>query len=189
MRIIAGTRRGLRLDSLDGLATRPTLDRVKEAVFSSAAPEIPGARVLDLFAGSGALGLEALSRGAAACTFVDDSAAAMAVVRKNAEKARFLDGAAFVRSDWRAFVMRYDGPAFDLVFLDPPYKLWEGAGILDLLHMRGLLQKNALVVAESARNLLPAAERLTLLKQKQYGTAAITYWRNEDEYCSLSGQL
>ena len=177
MRIIAGTRRGLRLDSLDGLATRPTLGRVKEAVFSSIAPELPGARVLDLFAGSGALGLEALSRGAAACTFVDGSAAAMAVVRKNAGKARFLESAAFIRSDWRAFAVRYDGPPFDVAFLDPPYKLWDGSDILDCLHKHGLLGVGALAVAESSKDKLPAAQGLTLWKQKQYGAPAITFWR------------
>lgn len=177
MRIIAGSCRGLKLDSLEGLATRPTLDRVKEALFSSISPELPGANVLDLFAGSGALGLEALSRGAAQAVFVDDSAAAMAVVRKNVQKARLEAQSQLVRCGWRTFVSGYDGAGFDVVFLDPPYKMWEGSDLLDCLHTGGLLARGALVVAESGRELLPQAAYLQMEKHRDYGTTAITMWR------------
>lgn len=177
MRIIAGLCRGLKLDSLEGLATRPTLDRVKEALFSSAAPFLPGANVLDLFAGSGALGLEALSRGAAHATFVDDSAAAMAVVRKNVQKARMEERSQMIRCSWRTFVSGYDGAGFDVVFLDPPYKLWEGSDLLDCLHTGGLLAQDALVIAESGCDSLPGAAFLQMEKHRKYGATAITMWR------------
>lgn len=177
MRIIAGLCRGLKLDSLDGLSTRPTLDRVKEAVFSSIAPYLPGAYVLDLFAGSGALGLEALSRGAAQATFVDESPAAIAVVRKNVCKARMEGKSRLVRCSWQAFVSGYTGEGFDLVFLDPPYKLWEGSGLLDSLLSGGLLKPGALVAAESAQDMLPCAKQLQMEKHRRYGATAMTYWR------------
>lgn len=177
MRIIAGRCRGLKLTSLEGLATRPTADRVKEAVFSSIAAAVPGAQVLDLFAGSGALGLEALSRGADRAVFVDDSAPAMAVVRQNVQRARMEASSQLVRSDWRAFARAYTGEGFDLVFLDPPYKLWGTADLLDVVHTRGLLAPGGLAVAESDSACLPRAAGLRLEKHKTYGKTAITLWR------------
>ena len=123
MRVIAGQWGGRRLQAPSGESTRPTSDRVREALFSILAPRIEGARVLDLFAGSGALGIEALSRGAAAATFVDSAAAAIRAVRANLEALGI--EAEVVRADARRFLGGASAAArqYDLVFLDPPYRL------------------------------------------------------------------
>src|SRR5947209_17627021 len=118
-RVVAGIARGRRLDAPPGAATRPTADRVREATFNALGSlgAVEGATVLDLFAGSGALGIEALSRGAVAATFVDDDARALAVVRRNLEACGLADRATVVRSD----AVRFAAGRVDLVLLDPPY--------------------------------------------------------------------
>ena len=126
MRIITGTARGIRLSTPEGEEiTRPTTEKVKEAVFSSIQFDIEGREVLDLFAGSGQLGLEALSRGAESCTFVDASDASLNLVRKNLESTDLSEKAKVVRSDYAAFAAA-SRDTFDIVFLDPPYS----AGLL-----------------------------------------------------------
>ena len=118
MRVISGTARGLKLTSLSGDATRPTLDNVKEAVFSMLFDRVVDAKVLDLFAGSGALGIEALSRGAASCIFADKSADALKVVRDNLSKARMQMRAEVLLSDFRDALGRLanEGNKFDIIF-------------------------------------------------------------------------
>lgn len=125
MRIIAGEFRGRRIDAPEGQATRPMLDRVREALFSTLGERVEGARVLDLFGGSGSLGLEALSRGAAHVRFVEKAAHAGASLRANVEalgvgdRARIVRGDALTSRSWGVL----DGERYDLVFLDPPYPL------------------------------------------------------------------
>jgi 16S rRNA (guanine966-N2)-methyltransferase len=121
MRIIAGEYKGRRLVAPPGTATRPTSDRVREALFSILGARVEDADVLDLFAGSGALGIEALSRGAQKATFVDNAPAALTTIRRNLEG---VQGATVVRRDARAFLRdaRENGRQYDLVFLDPPYR-------------------------------------------------------------------
>ena len=121
MRIITGSAKGVSLLTLEGDATRPTSARAKEALFSMLQFDIEGRRVLDLFGGSGQLGLEAHSRGAAACTFVDAAPEAVAVIRKNIEKTGFADRARVQNTDYRNFLRKCAADGFDLVFLDPPY--------------------------------------------------------------------
>ena len=147
MRVIAGTARGTPLKSLPGtLVTRPTLDRVKEGMFSSVQFLVPGAKVLDLFAGSGQLGIEALSRGAAHCTFVEHSRPAAAVVRANLAAAGVAGRAEVAVTDAFAFLAHAKGP-YDLVLLDPPFGHGTLARVLALLGP--LLSANAAVLAES----------------------------------------
>jgi 16S rRNA (guanine966-N2)-methyltransferase len=122
VRVIAGTAGGRRLVTPKGDRTRPTADRVRESLFSSLQPRLPGARVLDLFAGSGALAVEALSRGAAHATLVERARPALAAIRANLETAGVEDRATVVAADLPGALARVDGP-FDLVFLDPPYAL------------------------------------------------------------------
>lgn len=125
MRIITGTARGRRLVAPEGRDVRPTPERVKEGIFSALQFDIEGRRVLDLFAGSGQLGLEALSRGAESCTFVDASDASLNLVRKNLESTDLSEKAKVVRADYAAFAAA-SRDTFDIVFLDPPYS----AGLL-----------------------------------------------------------
>jgi 16S rRNA (guanine966-N2)-methyltransferase len=121
MRIVAGTWGGRTIQAPPGRGTRPTTDRVREAWMSIVAPELPGARVLDLFAGSGALGLEALSRGASHCTFVEQDAKALAALKANVEALHAADRTDVFRTDAIRFAAALDAGAFDLAFADPPY--------------------------------------------------------------------
>lgn len=174
MRVIAGSARGTPLKALPGTGvTRPTLDRVKEGMFSSVQFLVPGAKVLDLFAGSGQLGIEALSRGAARCTFVECSRQAAAVVRANCLAAGVMDRAEVTVTDAFAFLAHAQGP-YDLVLLDPPFGHGTLAKVLTLLEP--LLSANAAVLTESE----PEAELpeqcpgLTRQKQYRYGKILVT---------------
>ena len=127
MRIITGTARGIKLTTLEGDTTRPTAERVKEAVFSMIQFEIEGRTVLDLFAGSGQLALEALSRGAAKATIIDASREAMNVIMENAKKTRLFDRCRISCADYASFIRGAQGrEKYDIIFLDPPY----GAGLM-----------------------------------------------------------
>ena len=129
MRIISGSARGRTIVAPQGMDTRPTQDYVRESLFNILRADVPGARVLDLFAGSGALGLEALSRGAEHAVFVDSARAAVACVRRNVETLRMDGRCQVLACDWRAAAQRLAGGGFDLVFIDPPYRMENtGAG-------------------------------------------------------------
>ena len=120
MRVITGTARGMRLETLEGNDVRPTSEKVKEAIFSAINFEIEGRRVLDLFAGSGQLGIEALSRGALKCVFTDQSQNAVDVIKRNVQKTGFLKESVICRTDYMSF-LRGTKEAFDIAFIDPPY--------------------------------------------------------------------
>ena len=175
MRVISGTARGLRLESLDGLDTRPTLDNVKEAIFSMLFDRVYEAQVLDLFSGSGALGIEALSRGAEFCVFSDFSDKAVSVIRKNVEKARLSDKASVIRSDFKMCLssLSEQGKAFDIIFLDPPYS----GGFLDealrLIKEKNLLKPEGVIVAEYDNGTDVDIHDYSQLKSKRYGRVCI----------------
>ena len=120
MRVITGSARGMRLETLEGTDVRPTSEKVKEAIFSAINFEIEGRRILDLFAGSGQLGIEALSRGAERCVFTDQSQNAIEVIKRNVQKTGFLKESVVCRTDYASF-LRGTKEAFDIVFIDPPY--------------------------------------------------------------------
>lgn len=150
MNIITGTARGTNLKTLDGEATRPTLQRAKEVIFSAIQFDIEGRRVLDLFAGSGQLGLEALSRGAEKCVFVDKSPDAFEVIKANAQKTHLYKNCRIVSSDYAEYLLsaKRSGAIFDVVFLDPPYDSGFLYPALKALYVNGLLSDTALVIAE-----------------------------------------
>jgi 16S rRNA (guanine966-N2)-methyltransferase len=186
MRIIGGQYRGLHLADVgagDPAAhLRPTSDRVRESVFNllengAHAVQLAGARVLDLFAGTGALGLEALSRGAARVAFVDDGMAARALLRRNIEKMRAMG----VTDVWRRDATRLGpnrGPGYDLVFLDPPYGKGLGEAALASAQQGGWLAPGATIVWEEGQ--APAAPAgFTMLDQRRYGETWITLMRVE----------
>ena len=172
MRVIAGVYGGRRLRAPAGMDTRPTSDRVREALFSVLGDEVEGARVLDLFAGSGALGIEALSRGAAAGTFVDSAEAAIRCVRANLE-ALSLD-AQTRRGEATAFLRWASarGHHYDLVFLDPPYSSAARVGAELSTRLPDVLAPGATVVCESARR-RPLALDLPLRDERRYGDTLI----------------
>jgi len=171
VRVVAGRFGGRRLAAPAGAATRPTADRVREALFSALGP-IAGARVLDLFAGSGALGIEALSRGAAEATFVDSAPRAVRAVRANLEALG--EEAPVHRRDARAFLRtaRAAGHQYDLVFLDPPYRLAAGLGRELSAALRAVLAPGARVVSESDRR-GPLELDLHLIDERRYGDTLI----------------
>ena len=173
MRVVAGSRKGHRIEAPKGVVTRPTSDRVREAVFSILGP-VEGARVLDLFAGSGAMGLEALSRGAAGCVFVESDRQSARVIQSNLEKLR-LTGAIVVTRDAIAALReeRDRQRRYDLVLADPPYDDWEGheASLAELLP--AVIADDGLVVVETAERIEPALP-LDLVTVRRYGSARIT---------------
>lgn len=183
MRIIAGSAGGLRLDCPDGIA-RPMMDRVRGAVFSSLGEAVVGARVLDLFSGSGALGIEALSRGASSCVFVDRHRKAVEAIRANLARAK-LQGT--VRSqDVAPFVAHAETGAFDLVFADPPFAL----EIADNAHPATLLAGSDLARCVAPEGLFvvelpgeppPGNKSWALLRSRRYGQAWIAYYRRMPE--------
>ena len=170
--MIAGEWRGRRLQAPAGEATRPTSDRVREALFSILRDRVPGARVLDLFAGSGALGIEALSRGAASATFVDSAPAAIRAVTANLGAVGAV--AEVRRADARRFLDSASAAArqYDLVFLDPPYRLATGLGDVLTVALPQVLAPGAAVVAESDRR-TPLELALPILDERRYGDTLI----------------
>jgi 16S rRNA (guanine966-N2)-methyltransferase len=177
MRVVAGAARGRRLVAPAGSTVRPTADRVKEALFSSLAPVLAGASVLDVFAGSGALGLEALSRGAAHVTFVEQDRRALAALATNIATVD-LAGTAVVTGDARRVLAggsALAGRPFDLVLLDPPYALEEGTLASILVDVVGLLAPGASVVVERAAKAPEPAWPASLVAAgpRRYGATAL----------------
>ncbi len=178
MRVITGTARGTTLLAPKGLDTRPTMDQVKEGIFSAIQFEIEGRRVLDLFAGSGQLGIEALSRGAAQCTFVDKARAPIAVIRENLRKTRLLERAEVVQADYAVY-LRTCRKQFDVLLLDPPYAEVFLETALKIASEIDILTKGGIIVCER-----PADKTLSLqipglnhARDYRYGTAAVTIFR------------
>lgn len=151
MRIISGTSRGSRLVTLEGTETRPTLDRVKEPLFSIIQMHIKDARVLDLFAGSGALGLETLSRGAESAVFSDISDKAINVIKQNAEKTKLAEKAIVLKGSYEQILkrMKSENKEFDLIFLDPPYKSGLLEDAIKKILEYNLLAKEGIVIIET----------------------------------------
>jgi 16S rRNA (guanine(966)-N(2))-methyltransferase RsmD len=182
MRIISGTARGRRLKTLEGMDVRPTTEKVKEAIFSAIQFDLPQATVLDLFAGSGQLGLEALSRGAKQAYFVDHSPKSLSVVRENIAAAGFAEQAEVIQTEATAF-LRSLAPTvqFDLVFLDPPYRHDTIQEILPLLD--GKLTPDGKIICEHERELtLP--DSISVWKKKKtytYSSIAVTVYIYEEE--------
>lgn len=187
MRIITGKAKGVRLDTLPGDATRPTSERVKEAIFSSLQFDLEGRRALDLFAGSGQLGLEALSRGALSCTFIDAAPEAISVVKDNAKKTGFFSDCKYLISDYRSYLRKAGkGEGFTLIFLDPPYALDAvGDAILRILAAK-VAKPGCLFVCESGspdllEKIGEAANEFDVLKTARYGITHITLLRYRGE--------
>lgn len=181
MRVITGIARGRKLETLDGLDVRPTTEKVKEALFSSIQFDIEGRRVLDLFAGSGQLGIEALSRGAESAVFVDASPDSLEVVKRNLKATGFEDKARTVRKDYFSFLAAAN-EKFDIAFLDPPYK----AGYLEkaLENLTAIMSDYGIIVCEYPTDItLP--ETLSggfyAKKNMKYGKIAVTIYRKKND--------
>ena len=150
MRVIAGTRRSLPLKSLEGDDTRPTLDRYKETLFNVLQNDIPGSRFLDLFSGSGAIGIEALSRGARHAVFVENSRKAIAVIKENIHFTKFEDEADILLSDALSYVRGLAVVDFDVIYIDPPYNHGLEKEVLLALDKKRFKNPEARIVVEAA---------------------------------------
>jgi len=187
MRIISGTARGKKLVSFSGLKIRPTSDRVREAVFSSLFSRmgpLQGSKVLDLFAGTGAMGIEALSRGAAAAIFVDNSPQAAKVIRSNLENCGFLGKAAILQKEVQGSwpLLEEAGP-FDVIFFDPPYGRGLVEKALKTITEKGLLAAEGILCVETPSDESFAEDfyPLSLVKTSNYGSTRILFFQISDE--------
>lgn len=175
MRIITGTARSVRLKTLAGDNTRPTSERVKEALFSIIQFEIEGRRVLDLFAGSGQLGLEALSRGAKSAVFVDNSKESAGIIKENIAATR-LSGARFTECDGISYIKR-SADTYDVIFLDPPYS----TGLLEtaLIPACEHLSAGGVIVCEHPKDEPPGEIDGMSVRRYRYGAVALSVYRKE----------
>ncbi len=185
MRIIAGEYSSRRIDAPKGNATRPTLDKVREAVFSSLGTWFEGGCFLDLYAGSGANGFEALSRGMDNAVFCDISGAAMAVIKNNAKALGCTEQCRFLHmKDTKALqILNEEGMAFDLIYLDPPYMKQHNADILLYIDREGMLKEDGRIVIESSASDAYEEQYGSLMRYKEvrYGITKISYYRRRQK--------
>ena len=182
MRVITGKARGVQLKTPDGMATRPTADRVKEAVFSIIQFEIAGAKVLDLFGGTGQLGIEALSRGAKQAVFVDAAEPACKLIRENLRRTKLEQQGQIVRSDYMQY-LRSCRDRFDIILLDPPYAEVFLENSLKCISEIDILQSGGIIVTERPldKELPWDFPGLTRSKDYKYGKTWITLFRKDDQ--------
>ncbi|MBQ8835222.1 MAG: 16S rRNA (guanine(966)-N(2))-methyltransferase RsmD [Oscillospiraceae bacterium] len=178
MRVITGKARGVQLKTPEGMQTRPTTDRVKEALFSIINFDIPGARVLDLFGGTGQLGIEALSRGAKNAVFVDAGEPACRLIKENLRRTKLEGEGRVVRSDYLAYLSRCT-EQFDIILLDPPYAEVFLENALNRISEIDILQSGGIIVAERplGKELPFEYEGYTRSKDYKYGKTLLTVYR------------
>lgn len=190
MRVIAGTARRLLLKTPAGNETRPTTDRIKETLFNMLAPELPGCRFLDLFSGSGGIGIEALSRGADSCVFVERNKAALACIRSNLETTGFTERATVLATDV-AYALRQlavKKQPFDVIFMDPPYGMALEREALLFLAPSPLLTAHTVLIVETALDAdFPYLTDTALIpwKEKRYLSNKHTFFRLAQETVSV----
>jgi 16S rRNA (guanine(966)-N(2))-methyltransferase RsmD len=179
VRIIGGEARSRQIEAPKGMDTRPTQDKVRESLFNILMWDLEGRIVLDLFAGSGALGLEALSRGAAYAVFVDSSPQAAKIVKSNADRLGFADKAKVIKADWHAAVTTlapHSKGGFDLVFLDPPYRMANTGEMCSHMLKCHILKQSSLIVIEHALETPPRlGMEFRIADSRRYGDTGITF--------------
>lgn len=180
MKVISGTLKGRNIKGYNIDGTRPTMDRVKESVFGMIQDYIKGSIVLDLFAGSGGLGIEALSNGSKLCYFIDHNKEVIKVIRNNIIDLKIEDKAIIILSDWKKVLNEFgnQGKKFDLIFIDPPYDYNVYLKILDKVSTLDLLNNNGLIILEH-ENLKFKDEYpgLILFKEKKYGNKSVNIYK------------
>ena len=180
MRVITGKARGVQLKTPDGLKTRPTTDRVKEALFSIIHFDLPGAEVLDLFGGTGQLGIEAISRGAKRAVFVDSGDAACKLIRENLKRARMEQEGRVVRSDYLEYLGKCR-EQYDIIFLDPPYAEVFLENALKRITEIDILRSGGIIVAERplGKELPWEFDGYTRSRDYKYGKVLLTIYRKD----------
>lgn len=182
MRVISGAAKGVKLYCPDGFEVRPTADRIKESIFNIIQMDLPGAIVLDLFAGSGALGIESLSRGAEKVVFVDQSRKSIQFIKKNLIATKLFDKATIMCMPVKKALEKMDTP-FDLIFMDPPYLKGYIIPTLQDIGFRNLLKEEGIIVVEhDKRDILPdTIDIFAIYKQKQYGRTTVSFYKRFKE--------
>lgn len=173
MRVIAGSARRIQLKTLDGMETRPTTDRIKETLFNMIDPWIRDCDFLDLFAGSGGIGIEALSRGARETVFVERNEAAVKVIRENLNRTRLAERAVCMQAEVSAGLRQLSGREFDYIFMDPPYHERLEKDVLTLIQELALLREDGMVIVEAAMETdfdYISSLGYRLVKEKRYKT-------------------
>ena len=180
MRVISGTARGVQLKTPEGLQTRPTADRVKEAMFSILQFDLPGTRVLDLFGGTGQLGIEALSRGAKSAVFVDAGEKPCALIKENLRRCKLESAGKVIRADYLQYLDRCT-ESFDIVLLDPPYAEVFLENALKKLSEIDILETGGIIVAERPveKDLPVEILGFTRSKDYKYGKTLLTLYRKD----------
>ena len=180
MRVITGKARGVVLKTPDGMKTRPTTDRVKEAMFSIIQFDTPGAKVLDLFGGTGQLGIEALSRGAKSAVFLDAAEDACRLIRENLRRTKLESDATVIRADYLAYLQRCS-EKFDIILLDPPYAEVFLENALKKISEIDILKSGGIIVAERpvGKDLPWDFEGFTRSKDYKYGATLLTLYRKD----------
>ena len=180
MRVVSGLAKGTQLKTPDGLDTRPTTDRIKEAMFSIIQFDLPGAKILDLFGGTGQLGIEALSRGASSAVFIDASPVACKLIRENLKRTKLERNATVLQNDYEKF-LKTTAEKFDIILLDPPYaeKFLENA--LNLITEIDILQRNGIIVTERSIDKVFPYQFDGYLRSRdyKYGSTILTVFRKE----------
>lgn len=177
LRIISGSLGGRIIISPDGKRTHPMSERVRNALFNSLSDAVGGMSILDAFAGTGAIGIEAISRGAKHVTFVERDRLAQKVLQENIKSLNIFDETKLIRASVSAWVDTYDGPKFDIIFVDPPYHDLQLSTVSKLI---GLLKPGALMVlSHSGRSESPTLPGVVVVDNRGYGDAALTYFRLE----------
>ena len=181
MRVIAGKARGLTLNTIDGDSTRPTRDMVREAIFSILAFKIPDCNFLDLFSGSGAMGIEAISRGAKSATFIDINPECIKVISKNIEKAKFLEYSKVYNTDYKNAIKKFGNHSFDIVFVDPPYNKEMGIDAITRLSENDILSDGGVIILETDTNEIVPDEigRYEKFNYKRYGRNILSFFRRK----------
>jgi 16S rRNA (guanine(966)-N(2))-methyltransferase RsmD len=180
MRVISGRARGVSLKTPEGMATRPTADRVKEAMFSIIHFDLPGAKVLDLFGGTGQLGIEALSRGAAEAVFVDAAEKSCALIRENLKRCKMETEGKVVRADYMDYLSR-SRETFDIILLDPPYAEVFLENAIKKISEIDILKSGGIIVAERpvGKEIPGEFPGFTRSKDYKYGTVLLTLYRKD----------
>ena len=179
MRVIAGQAKGHNLKAPEGLNTRPTADKVKGSLFSMLTGYVYGGKALDLFAGSGALGIEALSRGADSCVFIDMGADAISSINSNLEHTKLKDKATVLKTDSLKYLETCK-ETFDIIFIDPPYNKGLAEKALEIIERRNLLAPDGIVSVErdESEGEIEGLFRLNCIKNKKYGRISLKIYKN-----------
>jgi len=180
MKVISGTLKGRNIEGYNIDGTRPTMDRVKESLFAMIQNEIKGSLVLDLFAGSGQLGIEAISNGSSHCYFIDNNKEVINILNKNLTNLNIKDKSTVTLSDWKKSLNTFASKQikFDIIFVDPPYNYDVYEKILEKVQELNLLKENGLIILEHSNlKLKDNYHNLNLYKEKKYGTKSVNIYK------------